>query len=84
MITSFETEAYYKACEVNDIDLHIEFLRGKMDEFNEIETIRQRLSYNGSNLPEDSDNNLMKITMKISKLKSRKAKLKAKIKQLRA
>jgi hypothetical protein len=84
MVTSFEIEAYYKACEVSDIDLHIEFLRGKLDEFNKIETIRQRLSYDGLSLPEDSDNNLMKITMKISKLKARKAKLKSKIKQLRA
>jgi hypothetical protein len=73
MVTSFEIEAYYKACEVSDIDLHIEFLRGKLDEI-----------YNTHWGVIDKDKNVICITVKISKLQSKRDRLKSKIKQLRA
>jgi hypothetical protein len=73
MVTSFEIEAYYKACEVSDIDLHIEFLRGKLDEI-----------YNTHWGVIDKDKNVVAITAKIGHLRTKKDRLKSKIKQLRA
>lgn len=73
MITSFETEAYYKACEVNEIDQHILFLQQMLD-----------FVYSLKIGVTDTDKNIVCITAKISKLKGKKNRLKAKIKKLRA
>lgn len=71
MVTSFEQSAYNKALEIQDIDLHIDFLRKKLDEVYSLKlgTV-------------DSDKNIVRITRKISYLRTKKSKLKSKIYQL--
>lgn len=72
MITSFETEAYYKQGKVNEIDSHIQFLEGQMDFVYSLK------------IGKDSDNNIVAISSKIAWLKRKKSILIVKIKELRS